>query len=123
MDAIVALQRSALPGVPILVMTPSDRGKHESFRRTLDVVEQRRRIAEEHACALWDLWAAMGGRDSMSRMLRRGLAHTDAIHFNEAGGAYVGARFVQALLADFRRYVEEHPEAGCHPDESLYDDL
>jgi lysophospholipase L1-like esterase len=113
MRMLLELQREALPGVPIVLVTPADRGKEESFEPTLAVVEQRRQVAEDNGVASWDLWRAMGGRDSMSRFVSAKYARFDGIHFNEAGGALVGDLFVRALLSGLRDHLDAHPEAGC----------
>lgn len=113
MRDLVARQRDALPGVPILIVTPSDRGVTESFEPTIRVVEQRRQIARENGTALWDLWEAMGGRDSMARFVRSRHAMFDGIHFNQRGGNLVGDLLVDALWQGLSAYQAENPEAGC----------
>jgi lysophospholipase L1-like esterase len=110
---LVARHRQALPGTPILMMTPPDRGKKKSFEPTLRVVEQRRRFAVAEGTALWDMWEAMGGLGSMARFKARGLATFDYIHFNEAGGAYLADRMVHALWTAMAAWLAENPRAGC----------
>lgn len=112
---LVSLHREALPGVPILVMTPADRGARRSFPRTLEVVAQRRALAEEHGLAFWSLFDAMGGRDSMARFVREGRAKRDAIHWNEVGGDWAGDQLVHALVRAYDAHLAEHPAAGCAP--------
>jgi len=114
MKKIIALQRDALGEVPILIVTPADRGKRGSFPLTIQAVEQRKKIAKDNGTALWDLWTAMGGKSSMARFGHRGLAHFDFIHFNQEGGAWVGDRLTSALWLAFANYVEAHPQAGCN---------
>lgn len=111
--SIVKMHREALPDAPILMMTPADRGKKETFSFTRIAVEQRREIAVNLETALWDLWKAMGGRKSMARFKARGLALSDYAHFNEAGGSWAGDRLLAALWQDLARWVAAHPRAGC----------
>lgn len=113
--ALVAMHREALPGVPILVMSPADRGARRSFPKTLEVVAQRRRLAEEHRLAYWSLFDAMGGRDSMARFVREGRAKRDAIHWNEVGGDWAGDQLVHALVRAYDARLAGHPAAGCAP--------
>lgn len=113
MKTLIERQREALPGVPILVVTPADRGKDHSFRPTIDVVEQRKEIAKNNGAALWDLWEAMGGRGSMKRFKQRGLARFDYIHFNQPGGMWAGDRLTYALMRELALYAKERPELGC----------
>lgn len=113
MRDLIALHRSALPNVPILLLTPADRGRDRTFAPTLAAVEQRRVIARDNETALWDLWLAMGGANSMRSFKERGLCHADYIHFNEAGGAWTGERLVYALWRELKHHVEKHADAGC----------
>jgi hypothetical protein len=118
---VVAVHRAALPGVPILIVTPPDRGKTASFRLNELVVAQRREIARSLGTAFWSLFDAMGGQGSMARFYALRLAMSDGIHFNERGGAWVGDRLVALLLGGLRAYVAEHPDAGCGPDRAPAD--
>lgn len=113
MKRVLAVVRSALPQASIMMMTPADRGMKQSMKETLAVVDQRRVVAESEAVALWDQFEAMGGQGSMATFVRAKLAFKDAVHFTELGGAFVGDRFVSALLAGFETYVASHPDAGC----------
>jgi len=113
MERIIAWHREALPDVPILVLSPSDRGRSKTFPRTLRVIEQRRQIAAENGTAFWSVFEAMGGPDSMGRFKRRGFAEYDYVHFTEAGGAYLGDRLVYALWRELDAYLTGTPEAGC----------
>lgn len=110
---IIEIHRRALPGVPILITTPPDRGKLKSFEPTVAIAAQRRELAAAYETAFWDLWSAMGGRGSMARFKRQGLAVSDYIHFNAKGGAWVGDRLLDAIFDDFARWLPDHSEAGC----------
>lgn len=118
LHSLIATERAALPDVSVLVLTPADRGRGRSFPPTLRVVAQRRELAKVEGAAFWDLWSAMGGRDSMKRFVDAKLAFDDAVHFTDEGGAFVGERLDHALMEGFVRYLESHPEAGCETDES-----
>jgi hypothetical protein len=113
---VIEEHRTALPGVPILIMTPCDRGKNRTFPGTLKVVAQRRAIADEHGTAFWSLFDAVGGPNAMKSMRRRGLSRSDYIHYTEAGGKYVGHRLLHALWRGMKTYLEANPEVGCRED-------
>jgi lysophospholipase L1-like esterase len=113
MARLIELHREALPTTPILLLTPADRGEHDTFGPTLRAVEQRVAIARDNGCALWDQFAAMGGRGSMRRFGGRGLVHSDYIHFTQAGGAYIGDRLLHALMLGASQHLQAHPDAGC----------
>ena len=113
LHTLMTIQREALPGVSFLILTPADRGRGKSFAPTLKVVEQRRVLAKAEGAAFWDLWSAMGGQSSMKRFVNAKLAYDDAVHFTDAGGAFIAGRLDHALMEGFSRYLASHPDAGC----------
>ena len=116
MRRIIEWHREALPEVPILMLSPTDRGRAHTFPLTLRVVEQRRQIAADNGAAFWSAFEAMGGRDSMRSFKRRGLAEYDYVHFTKEGGAYLGDRLIYALWRELAAYLTETPAAGCEPE-------
>ncbi len=110
---LIQLQRSALPEVSVLVVTPPDRGKETTFPPTIAAIEQRIALAADNGAALWNLYEAMGKSGSMRRMKERKLAFADYTHFTREGGAWVGDRLTFALWRALARYAEAHPELGC----------
>jgi lysophospholipase L1-like esterase len=110
---VIDVHREALPNVPILLVSPPDRGQHKSFEPTIAIGQQRRELAVSFKTGFWDLWTAMGGRGSMARFHQLGLSQEDHIHFNAKGGAWVGDRLLTALFRDFKAYLAEHKSAGC----------
>jgi hypothetical protein len=114
---MVKVHRDALPGVPILIMSPADRapslGARHSRPEPEECGRQKREIAKAEHCAFWDFREAMGGDLSIVRFYKRKMAFADLIHFTAPGGAYMGSRIVSALFTDFSSYLGKHPEAGC----------
>ena len=110
---LIERHRSALPEAPIILFTPSDRGRDSTFPQTLEVVKQRYRVAKDNGVALWDLFESMGGENSMGAFKRRGFAIHDHVHMTEQGGAYLADRFRHALWQSLAAYLAAHPEAGC----------
>lgn len=113
LHALLATQREALPDVSVLILTPADRGRGRSFPPTLRVVAQRRTVAKAEGAAFWDLWSAMGGRDSMKRFVEQKLAFNDAVHFTDDGGSFVAERLDHALMEGFAAYLSAHPSEAC----------
>ena len=110
--------RAALPNAACLVMSPPDfdYGTLKHPRKSFRIVGLGRRkhaIALAKGCAFWDFHAAMGGDLSMARFAEHQLAWGDMAHLNDAGGAVMARRFLQALWADFGRWAAAHPNAGC----------
>lgn len=112
---LIERHRAALPDAPIILFTPSDRGRDTTFPQTLDVVKQRHVLARDNRVALWDLFEAMGGVNSMGAFKKRGFAIHDHVHMTEQGGAYLADRFRHALWRSLSAYLAAHPQAGCKP--------
>jgi lysophospholipase L1-like esterase len=97
-------------------MTPPDwglGGTKKPPKWLLAVEDQLRAAADEAPAAFFDFRSAMGGQGSMARFLDLGMTQGDGVHFNAAGGAYVGDRVVDALARAFAEWARAHPRAGC----------
>ncbi len=59
----------------------------------------------------------MGGEGGFARWLNHQprFAWTDLIHLNSDGLELVGNSLADALIAQYERWREEHPEAGWEP--------
>lgn len=113
LEKVIAPYRASNPAIPILLVTPPDRGETESYAPTLEIIAQRRELAEKLQTGFWSMFEAMGGDASMSRFRRLKLAYSDAVHFNEAGGAWIADRFTYALWRGFMAYLDANPCAGA----------
>ncbi len=110
MDAVPETMRTligwiseARPNTAVMMVAPPDRGFRRSMPETLKVVEQREALAKELGVAYWDQFRAMGGVGSMRAFVDQKLAFKDAVHYTEQGGAFVGDRFVDAILRGVER--------------------
>lgn len=110
---VIELHRKSRPDVSFLLVAPPDRGVSASTQKLLALGKERAMMAEKDGVGFWDLLAAQGGATSMMKFIRKSMALPDQIHFTESGGAWVGRRLEQALLAGFAKWLGEHPEAGC----------
>ncbi|NNJ55935.1 MAG: hypothetical protein HKP14_07375 [Bacteroidia bacterium] len=95
--------KSAYPGVSIIVIGPSDMsrnsgGKYISYNNIPLINNAMNQAAFETGCAFWDLYAAMGGENSMSAWVKKGLAQKDYTHFSFKGAKYVGEMLFEAIL-------------------------
>lgn len=110
---VVALHRKSRPDVSFLLVAPPDRGVSHATKHLLVLQKQRREAAGELGVAFWDLFAAMGGAESMMKFMRKQIALPDQIHFAEGGGRWVSLRLHRALMQGFDTYLKAHPDAGC----------
>ncbi|MBK7402102.1 MAG: hypothetical protein IPJ34_39135 [Myxococcales bacterium] len=117
MKNVIAMYRSAIPDVPVLLVSPPDLGhwekQGESDPRVVGVAKQKLTIAKDEHAAYWDYWTAMGGQGAIFKFKAHGMAEGDLVHLNEKGGRYMGSRIAQALFRGLARWAKAHPKAGC----------
>ena len=113
----IARIRTALPGVPILVMSPMDRGRRagvdqiETYDTIPRIIAIERRVAADLNCAFFDTFDAMGGDGTMSRWYtgHPRLVAGDLIHPTPQGAAIVAHLFVHDLSLAYDRYLGHQP--------------
>ena len=108
--------RVAAPEVPILVMSPMDRGERGGLDeiRTMptipEIVAIQRQVAAETHCAFFDTYDAMGGDGTMSRWYAATprLVTADFLHPTPQGATIVASRFVDQLGLGYNRWKMQH---------------
>jgi lysophospholipase L1-like esterase len=95
--------KSAQPGVSIVVIGPSDMSKNDggnmvSYSNIPLIRNAMKEAALETGCCFWDLYEAMGGENSMSAWVDKGLAQKDYTHFSYKGARYVGEMLYNAVM-------------------------
>ena len=98
--------------VSVLVIGPSDMSrkrmsKYESYPNIPLIRDAMKRAAFETGCAFWDLYSAMGGKNSMVSWVQNkpALAGTDYTHFNTKGAEYVGQMLFEAILYEYENWL------------------
>jgi hypothetical protein len=66
-----------------------------------------KKAAFENNCAFWDLYTAMGGRNSMSSWVSNHLAAKDFTHFSTEGARYVSEMLYNTLMDEYLEYLKE----------------
>jgi lysophospholipase L1-like esterase len=110
--------REALPGVPILVMSPMDRGRRtgvdeiETYDTIPRIVAIQRRVAAEQHCGFFDTFDAMGGDGTMARWYtgHPRLVAGDLIHPTPQGAGMVAQLLVKDLLTGYAQYLQRQPD-------------
>ncbi|RLD73268.1 MAG: hypothetical protein DRJ10_18035 [Bacteroidetes bacterium] len=99
------------PKTPILVIGLSDMSKrtgnyYESHPNIEKINLAQRNAAKNANCAFWDLYSAMGGKNSMPSWVfaEPPLARKDFTHFNRKGGHIVAQMLYNALMHDYESY-------------------
>lgn len=117
MKNVVEMERTAIPGVPIILFSPPDLGHwSEQWRsdpRVVEIGKQKKDVALKNKAAFWDFRGAMGGEASIFAFQKKKLAQSDLVHLTESGGYYMGGRIAFVLWREFQAWLEKHPTAGC----------
>jgi lysophospholipase L1-like esterase len=108
MRQLLARVRDARAEASCLLVGMGDHGKSGPMRvrpqHVEPLVEAQRRAAREAGCAFFDTYAAMGGRGSIHRWQRDGLASGDLVHLTAAGRR----RMASTIHAALERGYDEH---------------
>ena len=99
----------AYPQASILVVSMPDRDQRsEAGLRTMNGVEQlvayQQIMASDHHVCFFNLFEAMGGRESMKSLVDQGMANRDYTHINFKGGKHLGRIFYESLMATYHSY-------------------
>jgi len=106
--------RAALPGVPVLIMSPMDRGRRtgvdeiETYDTIPRIVAIQKRVAAEQKCAFFDTFDAMGGDGTMARWYtgHPRLVAGDLIHPSPQGASMVAHLLVDDLMKGYDDYLK-----------------
>jgi hypothetical protein len=103
--------RKIRPNVAILVLGPSDmsrfsQGAYETYPKLEQCVREMKKVALETGCVYWDLYAAMGGENSMPEWVNQGLAGKDYIHFSPKGSSIAAQLFTDAFFTAFQNWKQ-----------------
>jgi hypothetical protein len=82
-----------------------DDGALTSKRMPRKLTKTQREVALNLGCAFFDTYEAMGGKDSMAKWYKRGLAGADFIHPTEQGARKIGRWLAEAILAGYQNYI------------------
>ena len=99
----------ACPDAVILFIGPSDmstmvRGQLATYPDLPNIVEQLRKMANEHGAAYWSIYDAMGGQNSMVSWAKNGYAGADYLHFSQKGSDIMGNYICDALQRMYELY-------------------
>lgn len=106
--------KSLRPGIGIVVVGVSDMsartpgGFYESWPNIELIRDAQRNAAFRAGFPFWDLYGAMGGKNSMPAWVAADppLGQADHTHFTFRGAGLVGEMLYTALMADFGKYLQ-----------------
>lgn len=101
--------KSVFPKTSIVMISVHDKSmkKGSSFvtdPTILKLLESQKNIAKQADVAIWSMFDAMGGENSMPKWVNANppMAFKDYIHFNDQGAARIAELFTEALLENYR---------------------
>lgn len=105
MVAIITKMKRAYPTADFLILSVGDRsnninGVMQTMNTVPMMIDAQREIARQAGVAFWDMYAAMGGENSMVKYAtsRPPLAAKDYTHLTFKGGKKLAGRLVKSLL-------------------------
>jgi lysophospholipase L1-like esterase len=109
---LIGRVKSALPGTPMLIMSPMDRGERQSdgtigtLAALPKLVAIQARVAKETGCAFFNTFEAMGGEGTMGRWyeMQPRLVSADFMHPLPQGARKVGVLLDDALVQGYNGY-------------------
>jgi len=105
------------PELPVIVMSVSDVARkdpqgtwYESYPNIPLIRDVQRKAAFKAGYAFWDLYEAMGGKNSMPAWVfaEPPLGHTDFTHFTNKGARIISQMLYNALIMEYNEYLSEN---------------
>lgn len=107
----VQLLKDINPNAYFIFIGPSDmskniKGNMETWTYLEEVNNELQKVALENGIAFWNMFEAMGGKNSMPEWVKASpsLATTDYIHFTSRGANRIGEMFITAFMNDYQIY-------------------
>ncbi|MBL7930652.1 MAG: hypothetical protein JNL60_02055 [Bacteroidia bacterium] len=107
----ISLLKKMAPDASILFIGPSDMSiKQGTEYVTYPYLETMRdalkKAVLESDCAFFDMYDAMGGRNSMASWVEQKLAATDYTHFSPQGARKIATLFYSELIKEYNKYLK-----------------
>jgi len=103
--------KEVCPDIPVIVIGPADmsvreNGQFSTYPGLEGIRDALRDAALESGFGFWDLYEAMGGKNSMASFVHADppLASTDYVHFSNLGVNLVAEMFYNALMLEYTEY-------------------
>ncbi len=102
--------KSINPEAGIIVVGPADKSvkekdKYVSYKYIEPLIKEMKKSAFEGGAAYWDIYKAMGGKNSMPSWVNAELAGSDYIHFSTQGASIIANMLYNAIIYEYNRYI------------------
>jgi lysophospholipase L1-like esterase len=86
-------------------MTKVYKGKKQTHNKLEMLITHLKTMCKEENVVFFDMFAAMGGRNSMINWVEQGLASSDYIHFNREGAEKIADLFYENLILEYELFL------------------
>lgn len=109
MTEVIAYMKICFPEADIMLLGVSDRshqedGEFATMPAVLALLHAQRQLAQQTGIAFWNVFAAMGGENSMSRYVKNNWASKDYTHLGFRGGREIANSLLKAILLEKEFY-------------------
>lgn len=106
--------KQLMPDVPILVIGMADMSekvgnRYQTYAHLEQIRDAMKEATLDSGCAFWDMYEAMGGRNSMPSWVfaQPPLASTDFVHFTPRGAKLIAQMFYSAFMYEYNLYLKQ----------------
>ncbi|MFW5822695.1 MAG: hypothetical protein ACOCU7_04840 [Tangfeifania sp.] len=103
------------PDAAIIVIGPSDmsakdKDRFVTYNNLPELVEAMKNTALLSGCGYWNMYEAMGGKNSMPSWVNAEpeLARPDYVHFSNRGARLIANMFYNALVFEYNNFLEQN---------------
>jgi lysophospholipase L1-like esterase len=109
-DSLITTFKAANPNVCLLFVTNNDTyyQKKHSNPNAIKVRESMIALAQKHGGAVYDLYAVMGGANSVRAWANAGLAANDYVHFSKRGYELQADMMTAALAELLGQHIDQN---------------
>jgi hypothetical protein len=113
MEKVINNMKKAFPTTSILMISVHDKSMKKGTDYVTDpsvikLLKSQIDIARKTKVAFWNLFEAMGGKDSMPKWVDKNWAFKDYIHFNDRGAKEVADLLSNALIDAYNNYKRKN---------------
>ena len=104
--------RRASPNTAIIFTTNNDSYLYRRYvnKNGPKVEESMFNLADKYQTGVWDMFAVMGGLNSIVLWQKEHLARYDKVHFTHEGYSLLGDLYFSALMHNFEKYLQSKEE-------------
>ena len=121
--------RELIPDVAVIVigvadMSIKEKNRYVSYPNIEKIRDALKNASMESGAAYWDLYKAMGGKNSMPSWVFANppLASSDFVHFNPLGARIIATMFYNALMFEYNLYKRSNTGITNTSEEVTHDD-